>query len=170
MLCHTHTYNPLQTLRDLIPCLLYCLVYTWHMHVPTSCVLSLLLACSDSIGQMLTLLHPTSKGACAHVHLHKHSDTNSDILSLSLSLSHTHTHTHTHTHCVLPPCRIQSLQSLSVQEATGTNKPVVERELAILSAFCHHIYPTLQEGEQHPVSSPTITQTTCYTLSTAYFL
>ena len=48
--------------------------------------------------------------------------------------------------------RVQSLQALAVQEASEANKPLVERELAILSAFCHHIYPTLQEGEQHPVS------------------
>jgi hypothetical protein len=47
--------------------------------------------------------------------------------------------------------RVQSLQSLAVQEASETNKPLVERELVILSAFCHHIYPSLQEGEEHPV-------------------
>jgi hypothetical protein len=47
--------------------------------------------------------------------------------------------------------RVQSLQSLAVQEAAEASKPLVERELAILSAFCHHIYPTLQDGEQHPV-------------------
>ena len=54
---------------------------------------------------------------------------------------------------VVDHCRVQSLQSLAVQEASEAGKPLVERELAILSAFCHHIYPTLQEGEQHPVSN-----------------
>ena len=55
--------------------------------------------------------------------------------------------------CPVDHCRVQSLQSLAVQEASEAGKPLVERELAILSAFCHHIYPTLQEGEQHPVSN-----------------
>ena len=55
-------------------------------------------------------------------------------------------------HAALFHCRVQSLQSLALQEATESNKPQVERELIILSAFCHHIYPTLQKGEEHPVS------------------
>ena len=48
--------------------------------------------------------------------------------------------------------RVRSLQELAAQEAREARKPLVERELAVLSALCHHIYPTLQSGEQHPVS------------------
>ena len=47
--------------------------------------------------------------------------------------------------------RVQSLQGLAMEEPTEPNKPLVEKELAILSSLCHHIYPTLMDGEQHPV-------------------
>ena len=30
--------------------------------------------------------------------------------------------------------------------------PLVMRELMILSALCHHIYPAVSSGDQHPVS------------------
>ena len=43
------------------------------------------------------------------------------------------------------------LQSLAMKEANEIFKSDVLKELDILSALCHHIYPTLQEGEQHPV-------------------
>jgi hypothetical protein len=43
------------------------------------------------------------------------------------------------------------LQSLALKEANESLKSDVLKELDILSALCHHIYPTLQDGEQHPV-------------------
>ena len=53
---------------------------------------------------------------------------------------------------LLVSSRVQSLQQLAVEEASSERKPLVEKELAVLGALCHHIYPTLQDGEQHPVS------------------
>ncbi len=47
--------------------------------------------------------------------------------------------------------RMQALQSLAMEEPTEAQRPQVEKELAVLSALCHHIYPTLLDGEQHPV-------------------
>ena len=43
------------------------------------------------------------------------------------------------------------MQSLALKEANESLKSDVLKELDILSALCHHIYPTLQDGEQHPV-------------------
>ncbi len=48
--------------------------------------------------------------------------------------------------------RVQALQALAMEEPTEAQKPLVEKELAVLSTLCHHIYPTLTDGEQHPVS------------------
>ncbi len=31
------------------------------------------------------------------------------------------------------------------------SKVLLEKELAILGALSHHIYPTVQQGEQHPI-------------------
>ena len=59
---------------------------------------------------------------------------------------------------LLPPLeslissRVASLQALALEEPSPGRKPQVEKELAVLSALCHHIYPSLQDGEQHPVS------------------
>ena len=53
---------------------------------------------------------------------------------------------------VLVASRVKSLEMLARQEPSNALKPAVEKELLILSAFCHHIYPTLLNGEQHPVS------------------
>ena len=47
--------------------------------------------------------------------------------------------------------RVEVIQALAMEDASEDNKPQVEKELAVLSALCHHIYPTLKEGEQHPV-------------------
>ena len=58
---------------------------------------------------------------------------------------------------LLPPLealisgRIESLQLLAEQAPSDISKPLLEKELDILGALCHHIYPKLQEGEQHPV-------------------
>ncbi len=52
----------------------------------------------------------------------------------------------------LVQCRIQSLQDLAAMEAEPAVRDQVKKELDILSALCHHIYPTLLDGEQHPVS------------------
>lgn len=58
---------------------------------------------------------------------------------------------------LLPPLeslissRVASLQALALEEPSPGRKPQVEKELAVLSALCHHIYPSLQDGEQHPV-------------------
>ena len=46
---------------------------------------------------------------------------------------------------------VQSLQQLAMEKASEERKPLVEKELAVLGALCHHIYPTLEDGEQHPV-------------------
>ena len=48
--------------------------------------------------------------------------------------------------------RVQSLQTLAMADTTEGSKGQVEKELIILASLCHHIYPTLQSGEQHPVS------------------
>ena len=53
---------------------------------------------------------------------------------------------------VLVGSRVRSLDQLAHQDPSDVSKPMVEKELLILSAFCHHIYPTLLNGEQHPVS------------------
>ena len=59
---------------------------------------------------------------------------------------------------LLPPLeslvqsRVQSLQTLALADTTEGSKSQVEKELIVLSSLCHHIYPTLQSGEQHPVS------------------
>ena len=66
-------------------------------------------------------------------------------------------YTYVHSSCTVSIYRVQSLQALAVLEPAESNKPLVERELAILSALCNHVYPTLQDGEQHPVKLPHIT-------------
>ena len=48
--------------------------------------------------------------------------------------------------------QVQNLQALATEEPSEDRKEQVEKELAVLSALCHHVYPTLLEGEQHPVS------------------
>ena len=53
---------------------------------------------------------------------------------------------------VLMTSRVKSLEMLAHQNPSNAVKPLVEKELLIVSAFCHHIYPTLLDGEQHPVS------------------
>eukprot|EP00731_Ephydatia_muelleri_P019156 Em0011g1196a len=52
---------------------------------------------------------------------------------------------------VLMTSRVKSLEMLAHQNPSNAVKPLVEKELLIVSAFCHHIYPTLLDGEQHPV-------------------
>ena len=51
--------------------------------------------------------------------------------------------------------RVHSLQELAMEDAWEEKKGLVEKELAVLSSLCHHIYPTLLDGEEHPVSCPT---------------
>ena len=48
--------------------------------------------------------------------------------------------------------RVESLQALAMTDVSPLTKGQVEKELVILSSLCHHIYPTLQSGEEHPVS------------------
>ena len=58
---------------------------------------------------------------------------------------------------LLPPLealisgRVDDLRSLAEQEPSEMNKVLLEKELAVLGALSHHIYPTIQEGEQHPI-------------------
>ncbi|XP_064386855.1 importin-13-like isoform X2 [Halichondria panicea] len=47
--------------------------------------------------------------------------------------------------------RVESLQALAMTDVSPLTKGQVEKELVILSSLCHHIYPTLQSGEEHPV-------------------
>ena len=48
--------------------------------------------------------------------------------------------------------RVESLQALALTDVSPSTKEQVEKELVVLSSLCHHIYPTLQSGEKHPVS------------------
>lgn len=52
---------------------------------------------------------------------------------------------------ILVASRVRNLELLAQQDPSNATKPMVEKELLILSAFCHHIYPDLLGGEQHPV-------------------
>ena len=58
---------------------------------------------------------------------------------------------------LLPPLealvsgRVESLRSLAEQEPSELSKVELEKELAVLGALSHHVYPTLQEGERHPI-------------------
>ena len=47
--------------------------------------------------------------------------------------------------------RVERLQALAGEEPCSAGKTLVEKELDILGALCHHIYPELREGEGHPV-------------------
>jgi len=58
---------------------------------------------------------------------------------------------------LLPPLEVlisglvDNLRSLADQAPSEMNKVLLEKELAVLGALSHHIYPTIQEGEQHPI-------------------
>ncbi len=52
----------------------------------------------------------------------------------------------------LVECRVRSLQELASAEPDLSIRDRVWTGVEILSAVCHHIYPTLGHGEQHPVS------------------
>lgn len=47
--------------------------------------------------------------------------------------------------------RVDRLQALAGEEPSPGVKVQVEKELDVLGALCHHIYPDLKEGERHPV-------------------
>ena len=47
--------------------------------------------------------------------------------------------------------RVERLQELAGEDPAPSNKPAVEKELDVLGALCHHIYPELGQGERHPV-------------------
>ena len=46
---------------------------------------------------------------------------------------------------------VERIRRLAQEEPSSTNKILVEKELDVLGALCHHIYPDLKEGERHPV-------------------
>lgn len=47
--------------------------------------------------------------------------------------------------------QMEHIRTLAQEDPSAGNRTEVERELDMLGALCHHVYPTLREGEGHPV-------------------